>query len=429
MVVLAGVLKSDPRYPFRSRSKEIAMIRRIARVTGVLFVMVSTLKAVAPFPAYFTLPPAVSVVDPNRNVDENYGEALMPFGDKDNVQRGHHVYTRLAFGGVEFSDDNSWRPKVWDPIRQALTAGGWTVKEYQDTNPPMATLQYQRNGVEAWARFSLFAPEQIEADFVEVKAFTSTFSIPPPAAKPETVAENAPFPYLPPLPGAQAGSVDPENGPLYVTFKGDEQPTMVTTGSVRKNYQEIVGVSNLQFILEYRAALTKAGWQVVMESHGLNQGDAVMIAHYAMNGRDIWTYLHFGGTELTISVGDAGDIAAALKKDCHVPLYGITFDFNKTTLRPDSEGTLQRILAFLQRETALAVEVQGHTDNIGGDDYNLKLSQGRADSVKAWLVQHGVTATRIATRGYGRQQPIADNDSDEGRAKNRRVELARAGCK
>jgi len=198
------------------------MIRRIARVTGVLFVMVSTLKAVAPFPAYFTLPPAVSVVDPNRNVDENYGEALMPFGDKDNVQRGHHVYTRLAFGGVEFSDDNSWRPKVWDPIRQALTAGGWTVKEYQDTNPPMATLQYQRNGVEAWARFSLFAPEQIEADFVEVKAFTSTFSIPPPAAKPETVAENAPFPYLPPLPGAQAGSVDPENGPLYVTFKGDE---------------------------------------------------------------------------------------------------------------------------------------------------------------------------------------------------------------
>jgi len=293
----------------------------------------------------------------------------------------------------------------------------------------MATLQYQRNCVEAWARFSLFAPEQIEADFVEVKAFTSTFSIPPPAAKPETVAENAPFPYLPPLPGAQAGSVDPENGPLYVTFKGDEQPTMVTTGSVRKNYQEIVGVSNLQFILEYRAALTKAGWQVVMESHGLNQGDAVMIAHYAMNGRDIWTYLHFGGTELTISVGDAGDIAAALKKDCHVPLYGTTFDFNKTTLRPDSEGTLQRILAFLQRETALAVEVQGHTDNIGGDDYNLKLSQGRADSVKAWLVQHGVTATRIATRGYGRQQPIADNDSDEGRAKNRRVELARAGCK
>ncbi len=136
------------------------MIRRIACVAGVLFVMVSGLKAVAPFPAYFTLPPPASVVDPNRNVDENYGEALMPFGDSDNVKRGHHVYTRLAFAGVEFSDDNSWRPKVWDPIRQALSAGGWTVKEYRDTNPPMATLQYQRNGVEAWAACSSSRPNR-----------------------------------------------------------------------------------------------------------------------------------------------------------------------------------------------------------------------------------------------------------------------------
>ncbi len=204
----------------------------------------------------------------------------------------------------------------------------------------------------------LFAPEQIEADFIEVKAFSPSLTIPAPATTPETVAENAAFPYLLPLPGAQPGRVDPDNGPVYVTFKGDEQPTMVTTDSVRKSYQEIVGISNLQFILEYRAALTIAGWQVVMESQGLNQGDAVMVAHYARNGRDIWAYLHYGGTEQSISVGEAGDLAAALKKDCHVPLYGPTFDFNKATLRPDSEGSLQRILALLQRETALTVEVQ-----------------------------------------------------------------------
>jgi len=405
------------------------MIRRIACVAGAWFLIASALKAVAPFPAYFTLPPAISVVDPNRNLDENYSEALMPFGNNDNLKRGHHVSTRLAFAGVEFNDDNSWRPKVWNPIRDALTAGGWTVKEYLDTNPPMATLQYQRNGIEAWARFQLFSPEQIEADFIEVKTFTPTLSIPEPAAKREAVSENAPFPYLLPLPGAQTGSVEMDNGPLYVTLKGDEEPTMVASDSIRKNYGEITGISNLQFVLEYRSALTKAGWQVVMESQGLNQSDAVMWSHYARNGRDIWAYLHFGGTELSISVGEAGDLAAALKKDCHVPLYGITFDFNKTTLRPDSEGSLQRILAFLQGDTGLAVEVQGHTDNVGGDDYNLKLSQGRADTVKAWLVSHGVAAARITAQGYGRQQPIADNDSDEGRAKNRRVELARAGCK
>ena len=403
------------------------MIRRIVCVAWMVMLTIA-LTAVGPFPDYFTLPPAVSVVDPNRNVDEKYGEALMPFGENENLKRGHHVSTRLAFAGVEYSEDQTWRPKVWNPIRQALTAGGWVVKEYQDTNPPMATLQYQRNGVEAWARLQLFAPDQIEADFVEAKAFTPTLTFPAPASTPETVSESAPFPYLLPLPGAQPGSVDPDNGPIYVTFKGDEQATMVTTSSIRKSYQDITGISNLQFVLEYRAALTKNGWQIVHESQGLNQSDAVMIAHYARNGRDIWAYLHYGG-DLNITVGEAGDLASALKRDCHVPLYGITFDFNKATLRADSEGSLQRILTVLQGDAALALEVQGHTDNVGGDDYNLKLSQERADAVKTWLVGHGVPATRITTRGYGRQQPVATNDTDEGRARNRRVELARAGCK
>jgi OOP family OmpA-OmpF porin len=380
-----------------------------------------------PFPAYYAMPGQISVVDPNRTVDEKYGEADMPFNDKDNVQRGHHVSTRLAFAGVDVSDDNSWRPKVWNPIRQAMTAGGWVVKEYQDTNPPMATLQYQRNGVEAWTRLQLFAPDQIEVEFIEVHSFTPTLTFPAPAATPEKVARDAPFPYLLPLPGAKPGTFDPDNGPMYVTFKDEDQPTMVASTSMRKDYNDIPATSNLQFVLEYRSAFTKAGWQIVNESQGISQSDATMTAHYAKNGRDIWAYLHFGG-DLSIVVGEAGDLAAALKKDCHVPVYGITFDFNKTTIRPDSDAALQRIVSLLRSDAPLRVEVQGHTDNVGGDDYNLKLSQGRADAVKGWLVAHGIAADRIATRGYGRQQPIANNDSDEGRAKNRRVELARAGC-
>lgn len=387
--------------------------------------------AVTPFPAYFSTPAQVSIVDPNRNVEENYGEAYMPVADSDNLKRGKHVSSRLQFSGVE-NDENekqTWRLKVWNGIQQALTAGGWAVKEYQNTNPPMATLQYQRNGVEAWVRLTMFAPEQIEADLIEVKTFTPTLTFPAPAAKPETVAENASFPYLPPMPGGKIGRVEPDNGPLYVTFKDEEQATMVTTGSVRKDYGDIQNISNLQFVLEYAAALTKNGWQIVAQSQGINQGDATVTAHYAKNGRDIWSYLHFGGTELSISVGEAGDLAATLKKECHVPMYGITFDFNKTTLRPDAEGSLQRIVTLLQGDAALAIEVQGHTDNVGGDDYNLKLSQGRADAVKTWLVAHTIPAARLTTKGYGRTQPVADNNSDEGRAKNRRVEIARAGCK
>jgi hypothetical protein len=409
------------------------MIRRVV-VTAALITLtaVSTSAAVAPFPAYFTVPAAVTVVDHNRDVDEVYSEAYMPIpGNEEQVKRGHHVSTRLQFAGVE-NDENekqTWRAKVWDGIRQGLTGGGWVVKDYQNTNPPMATLQYQRNGVEAWTRMQLFSPEQIEVEFVEVKTFTPTLTLAAPAATPEKITDDQPFPFLAPLRGAETGSVDPDNGPLYVTFKGDEQPTMVAAASMRKNYHEIQGVSNLQFVLEYNAALTKAGWTIVEQSQGINQGDAVLIAHYAKNNRDIWTYMHFGGTELSISVGEAGDLAAALKKDCHVPIYGITFDFNKTTIRPDSDGALQRISSTLSGDATLTIEVQGHTDNVGGDDYNLKLSQGRADAVKTWLVAHNVTADRITTRGYGRTQPIASNDNDEGRAKNRRVEIARAGCK
>src|SRR5580765_1960517 len=131
--------------------------------------------AIPQFPAYLTLPAAATIVDPNNTVDEPYGERNMPFGaTADNLKRGHHVASRLKLAGVEFSDDNSWRRKVWNPIRQSLTAGGWVVKDYQDTNPPVATLQYLKNGVEAWIRMQIFSPEQIELDFIEVKPFTPT---------------------------------------------------------------------------------------------------------------------------------------------------------------------------------------------------------------------------------------------------------------
>src|SRR5262245_4963895 len=164
------------------------MIRRVAFTTAfIAATVVTNSAAVAPFPAYFTLPPAMTIVDPNNTVDEAYGEANMPFGDNDNRKRGRHFSSRLQFAGVE-SDENekqTWRAKVWDGIRQSLAGGGWVVKDYQNTNPPMATLQYQRNGVEAWTRMQMFSPEQIEIEFIEVKAFTPTLSFPAPATTPE----------------------------------------------------------------------------------------------------------------------------------------------------------------------------------------------------------------------------------------------------
>ena len=138
-----------------------------------------------------------------------------------------------------------------------------------------------------------------------------------------------------------------------------------------------------------------------------------------------------GGEEYSIKVADVGaesDIERQFAKDCHVALYGVVFDFNKAVLKPESDSVLQRVQAFANKDTTLKLEVQGHTDNVGGDAYNQQLSEARSNSVVAWLVQHSVAAGRLSFKGFGKTHPVASNDNDEGRAKNRRVEIARPGC-
>ena len=99
------------------------------------------------------------------------------------------------------------------------------------------------------------------------------------------------------------------------------------------------------------------------------------------------------------------------------------FEFNQATLRADSTPALERTKAAVIGIAGANFEVQGHTDNAGGDNYNLKLSQARARSVMALLTAQGVSATRLSSVGYGKTQPIASNETAEGRARNRRVEL------
>ena len=104
-------------------------------------------------------------------------------------------------------------------------------------------------------------------------------------------------------------------------------------------------------------------------------------------------------------------------------LYGIYFDTDKATLKPESEVALQHILELLKGNAGMKLEVQGHTDNTGTPAHNLPLSDQRAAAVKGWLVDHGIVATRLTPKGYGETVPVGDNHTPEGRAKNRRVEL------
>lgn len=104
-------------------------------------------------------------------------------------------------------------------------------------------------------------------------------------------------------------------------------------------------------------------------------------------------------------------------------LHGVNFDFNKATLTVNAKAILDQVAAELKKYPAIDVELGGYTDGKGGDAYNLRLSDRRAASVKAYLVQAGVEAKRMSSKGYGKADPVADNSTDEGRELNRRVEL------
>ncbi|MBW8327644.1 MAG: OmpA family protein [Thiobacillus sp.] len=104
-------------------------------------------------------------------------------------------------------------------------------------------------------------------------------------------------------------------------------------------------------------------------------------------------------------------------------LAGVNFDFDQSIIRPEDFEKLDRDVATLKDWGDVKVEVAGHTDSVGTDDYNMGLSLRRAESVRVYLVDKGIAADRLSVRGYGESQPVADNATDEGRFMNRRVEL------
>ena len=115
----------------------------------------------------------------------------------------------------------------------------------------------------------------------------------------------------------------------------------------------------------------------------------------------------------------------ALDKDGRVILYEILFNYDKAILKQESDKQLQYVLTLLLENPGLTLEIQGHTDNQGEDDYNLALSQQRAETVRRYLALFGIPAEQLTAKGYGESQPVDTNDTEEGRAKNRRVELVK----
>ena len=112
-----------------------------------------------------------------------------------------------------------------------------------------------------------------------------------------------------------------------------------------------------------------------------------------------------------------------------IVMPNIEFDYNRATLREDSKLELNKLYTFMKNSANVQVEIIGHTDNNGDEDFNMRLSQKRAEEIKAYLVSKGIQGTRILTMGYGEYKPIAPNtlpdgsDNPKGRKKNNRIEM------
>jgi outer membrane protein OmpA-like peptidoglycan-associated protein len=192
--------------------------------------------------------------------------------------------------------------------------------------------------------------------------------------------------------------------------------------------------SAVELMKNYENAFKKAGGSLVFR-------DPPMTAVYRMplpRGGERWMQMNIDneGYRYQLNVVDVAameqkvefssdQMADEIKKNGFVALNGILFDTGKATIKAESQELINEIVALLKSDGALKLSVVGHTDNVGDKKANLALSRQRAESVMRSLVAAGVDAKRLKSDGKGDSEPVGDNRTDEGRARNRRVELVK----
>jgi OmpA-OmpF porin, OOP family len=198
------------------------------------------------------------------------------------------------------------------------------------------------------------------------------------------------------------------------------------------SFDESAGMtpSFLQIVRNYEAAGKRIGGKV------LYSDERRTTIRVVKNGMETWVAVEAfnEGREYQLNivekqlmqqdvVANADALQSGLKDTGHVEVPGILFDFGKSVVKPESEPALAEVVSLLQGNSSLKVWVVGHTDNVGSVEGNMTLSSARAAAVVRALVQKGIAAGRLGPHGAGPYAPVASNVTDEGRAKNRRVEL------
>jgi OOP family OmpA-OmpF porin len=199
-------------------------------------------------------------------------------------------------------------------------------------------------------------------------------------------------------------------------------------------YDESAGPipSPLQIVRNYEAAAAKIGGKI-MGNQPNGGWTTIMIAR---DGKETWAFVQpiYGGKEYHICivekqgmqqdvVANAAALQDGLTQNGHAEVSGIFFDFAKSEIKPESEPALGEVAKLLQGNPSLKVWVVGHTDNVGSAETNVALSNARAAAVVAALTKRGINPARLLPHGAGPYAPVATNATEDGRAKNRRVEL------
>ena len=192
--------------------------------------------------------------------------------------------------------------------------------------------------------------------------------------------------------------------------------------------------SGLQIARNYANATKSIGGKVVYQYE--DGGSYYTTLKVVRNNAEVWALVQGAGNGMyTINivekelmnqdvVANAESLAGSINETGKAAVYGIYFDTDKSEMKPESEPAISEIVKLLKADPKLKLYVVGHTDNVGAFNYNIKLSQARASAVVSALVnKHGIAAARLTPFGAGPTAPVASNKSEEGRAKNRRVEL------
>lgn len=222
----------------------------------------------------------------------------------------------------------------------------------------------------------------------------------------------------------------------YAFMVGKGKPVQVEGQFTNIRYQPPKGLatkpSTLQVLRNVENAVKQVGGKVMATDSSKET------LKLTKDGKELWVEVwadHTGQYILTIVekeamtqqlVASADVFSDGLRTTGHIAVEGIYFDTGKSALKQESAAAITEVAKLLKGESELKLFVVGHTDNIGALDGNMKLSQSRAQSVVDELIKtHGIASSRIKAYGSGPYAPVASNDAEEGRAKNRRVELVK----